>query len=171
MGEYISGEEHMQTVSTRRSKPNYAKPFLATAAAVLLLSGGFVGGMSYQKSRPGSAATTATTAAFGVGGGMNGPQTRVFQGERPTIGVVAAVADGSFTVKDDQSGETSQFAISSDTQFMNAGAAAVASDMHTGDTVLVIVDSEDKTKAVRVDLNPPVTRMPEAGTSSSIESQ
>jgi hypothetical protein len=154
MSEYISGEKHREMASRQpRRQVEIPKSFLTVIGVIILVGLSFYGGMAYQKShQPKAAATTAANASGGQGG-LGGGQ-RFGNGQRPTIGSVTAISATSITVQDSRSGTSSTLSITSSTQITDNGQTVAASDIQTGDTVLVTASTTDKTQAARILVNP-----------------
>ncbi|HEY5153071.1 MAG TPA: hypothetical protein VII55_03780 [Candidatus Saccharimonadales bacterium] len=151
--EYVSGEKYRQMAADRvNNKSFFSKSGPAIIAAVVVLMGlSFYGGIAYQKGKHPNAVSSSVTGTAGAGfGGRRGQ----FGGQRPTIGSVTAVSATSITVQDSNTGASTTLAITASTQITNNGQTAAASDIQTGDTILVIASTTDKTQAARILINP-----------------
>jgi hypothetical protein len=152
--DYVSGEQFREmSVGRTNNKSGLPRPVLAIIVVVVLMGLSFYGGVAYQKGKqPKSVSTTASGAAGSSGfAGRGGGR---FGGQRPTIGSVTAISGTSITVQDSNSGTSTTLAISSSTQITDNGQAVAASDIQTGDTVLVSASTTDKTQAARILVNP-----------------
>ena len=111
-------------------------------AGIIVAAVGFAGGVSYQKTRN-------TTAAAGNSGGFgrfaNGQDGGSANGMRRmgAFGTVSAVSSDSITIKDQRSGGSNTYTITSDTTITDNGNTATISDIQTGDTVMIRTASTD----------------------------
>jgi hypothetical protein len=126
-------------------------------ALILLPIAGFFAGMQYQK-QTNPTAENGRTAQFG-----NGPRMM----RNRAIGTVKSISDTSITVTERMNNEDKSYTLTSSTTYKNGTSDAKASDIKTGDTVLLTLDSPDNTKVTAVTINP--TNM-FRGTSSSTPS-
>lgn len=128
------------------------KVIAAIALVVVIGSGGFVGGMQYQKSHT----TSKGQAAFNSANGVSGAQG--FQARRGmrsgAVGTVSAVSSSSVTVNDQRTNSTKSFTISSSTVISDNGSTVTTSDIQVGDTVFVSTSSATSTDATRILVNP-----------------
>lgn len=152
-------EMSLSDFNNSRQKPSSAfkvsssrtRGVLTAVLAVALLGGGFAGGVVYQKGK-----TPAASAATGLT--MSGQNGRSFtgggfqRGDR-AIGTVSAVSSTSITLQTRQ-GTSSTYAITSSTTVTNNGQTGSVSDIQTGDTVLLTLDSSDTQDVSSIMLNP-----------------
>jgi hypothetical protein len=75
-------------------------------------------------------------------------------GERPVIGQVENISSTSITVQNAQTNVASTFSITSSTLISDDGQAVSASDIQTGDTVLVTASSSSSSTASRIIVDP-----------------
>jgi hypothetical protein len=151
MTEYMSGEKHQAMMAAKGPKQvEIPKSLLAGVAVIILMGLSFYGGVAYQKSHhPAvSIAASGTSTSGGFAGG------RRFGGQRPTAGAVTAVSATSITVQDSRTGSSVTLSITSSTQITDNSQTVTASDIQTGDTVLVVASTTDKTQAARILVNP-----------------
>ena len=146
----------MDSKSDRTKRFNLASAWpLALLFVIGLCALSFYGGISYQKGKTtttsASANSTGPGSSTGLGGGGGG---RRFNGQRPTIGQVTAISASSITVTPSNGGAAVTLAITSSTTITNNGQAASASDIQTGQTVLVSKSTSDATQAARILINP-----------------
>lgn len=128
------------------------KKYAIVAALIILPIAGFFAGIQYQKQNGGSTAATSSQTRTGrFGGGMR----------NRAIGTVKSIDASSITVTSRLDGTDHTYAITSSTTYMNGASTAQASDIQTGSTVLVTLDSSDTTKATQITINP--TFGPSAG--------
>lgn len=140
--------------STKRFNLASAWP-LALLFVIGLCALSFYGGISFERGK--ATTPTASANASGPGGGAGfggGGGGRRFSGQRPTIGQVAAISATSITVTPTGGGAAVTLAITSSTQISNNGQSASASDIQTGQTVLVSKNTSDATQAARILINP-----------------
>lgn len=157
----LSPSEYEEVISTGRSKsatnPNYIKYGIISVVVIVLCGVSFGAGMSYQKGKQTTPTTANTNEQFpsqGSGPGGFGGQGGFRNGQRPNIGEVTAVSSDSITIQDSRSNSNKTFKITSETTVQDNGSAASASDIKSGDTVLVIADSSDASTASQIMLNP-----------------
>ena len=134
--------------------------------AVIMLAGGFVGGMQYQKSK-----STSTSGGFqnGQTGGPGGMRQR-----NGGFGTVTAVSSDSITVSEQSmpgvssstsSTTTKTYTITSSTTITNNGSTVSASDIAVGDSVMIQTSSSTSSTATQITVNP--TMGGPSGTQSS----
>jgi len=148
----------METTTIRVPKPRTprAGKLAATIAIALLIAlGGFYSGVHYQKGRQKNTAATSNQSATGsgFGGGNFGGGFRRQGNANRLIGTVSAISSTSITVQS-RTGTSKTLAITSSTTITNNGATASASDIQTGDTVFVTIDSSKTANAASIALNP-----------------
>jgi hypothetical protein len=122
------------------------------AALIILPIVGFFAGIQYQKQ------TTSTAA--------NAPQFSNRLGSmmrNRAIGTVKSIDSTSITITERQNSTDKTFTLTSSSTYKNGTATAAASDVTTGSTVLLTLDSTDNTKVTAVTLNPTFQR-PSAST-------
>lgn len=122
---------------------------LAGLAAIVLCGLSFWSGTAYQKSHDKSSGSQS----FARSGQFGGPGNGNFR-QGGDIGSVTAVSDTSITVKNQRTAESKTYTINSSTTVTNNGSEAAASDIKTGDTVIVEPDSANSSTASRIMLNP-----------------
>jgi hypothetical protein len=128
-------KEH--TARSTDNSVNRNRLITGIVAVVVVGAIGFVAGMFYQKGQGGtSLASNNGTSGFGQMGGTR---------RMGTFGTVSAVSDTSITVADQMSGTSATYAINSDTKITNDGDTASASDIKTGDTVMIQTGSTTST--------------------------
>lgn len=134
-------------------KHMYKKVGVIVALIVLPIAG-FFAGMNYaQQMGP----TTQNGTA-------NGPTLGPHILTGGTIGTVKSISATNITVIQGRNNEEKTYTLTSSTTYKNGDANARASDVKTGDTVLLTLDSSDNTKVTTVTLNPPMFRSgPERG--------
>lgn len=114
--------------------------------------GGFAIGMMAgdDDSSTTSSKTTSTTGQMPSGGpgDMGGGPTR----GGGTLGEVTKVSSDSITVSDKRSGTETTYKITSSTTIANGNSTASASDIATGDTVMI--SSSDNSTATAIQINP-----------------
>ncbi len=131
----------------KRKRVTIPMPPLAAVVLVIVLCGlSFAGGMAYQK---GHTKSTADQPAGGFAAGGAGRARR-----SGGAGQVTAVSASSITVDDQRSGTSKTYAITSSTAITDNGQTVAASDIKTGDTVLVTTDSSTSQTATRILVNP-----------------
>jgi len=156
MAEYVTGEEYqaMKKAPHRSAKTSLPRnPIVFIIVAVVLMGLSFYGGIAYQKSKHPAAATAASGNFANGSGGFGGGGGR-FSGQRPTIGSVTAISATSITVQDSRTGSSVTLSITSSTQITDNGQTVAASDIQTGDTVLVTASTSSSSQASRILVNP-----------------
>lgn len=150
--EYISGEEYERRHQTSSGPPRKHLPtdkLIGAVAIVVMLCGlSFIGGMVYQKQGTNSTGTQSASANGGFPGRQGGFR------QNGSIGQVTAVSDTSITVNDQRSGDSKAYTINSSTAISDNGQTVQASNIKTGDTVLVTTSSDTSTTATRILVNP-----------------
>ena len=127
-----------------KSAPLATGAIIGIAAAVAVATGvlGFVGGMQFQK---GSSSSTVANQRGGFGGTMGGGMSR-----NGSFGEVTAVSDSSITITtrerfNQSSGSNTStsktYTINSSTTITVDGSTGSASDIKTGDTVMIEASS------------------------------
>jgi hypothetical protein len=167
--EYISGEEYQARGGrSPRKQVTISANHIGLLALVVVLCGlSFYSGQQYQKHHPKTIiATGPSTRAFGPNG-FEGPRGRM-----GNIGQVTAVSDTSITVQNERSGDSTTYAVTTSTTISKDGSTATASDIKTGDTVLIEASSSDTKTATRILINPSFGGGPtqQQGSSSSPDS-
>jgi len=117
----------------------------------------FYGGTRYQKSHQPTVATTtsSSSAGGGFGGGFGGGGGGRFGGtRRGIVGSVTAISSTSITIQGTADNASHTYSISSNTMISNNGQTAAASDIATGNNVLVIASPSDASQAARILINP-----------------
>src|SRR5665213_3296969 len=146
---YVSGEQHREMAAANTANNSLPKPVLAIIDAVMLMGLSFYGGIAYQKGKHPNA-VLGTAGGSAATGGFRGR----LGGQRPTIGQVTAISGTSITVQDTNTSASTTLSITSSTQISDNGQTVTASDIQTGDTVLVSASTTDKTQAARILVNP-----------------
>jgi hypothetical protein len=128
----------------------------------------FLAGMQYQKGKtPATKAVSATNSSqYGSGSGRSGGFGGGFQRSDRAFGTVSAVSSTSITIQT-RSGTTSTYTITSSTTVTNAGQSASVSDIQSGDTVIMTLDSSNTQDVSSIMLNPSFGGGGGAGTSDS----
>jgi len=139
----------------------------ALAAAVIGVS--FYAGMAYQNSRQSAPAASALGTngsgsqnqnQTGMGGGGFGNGSSGFGGygrfggSSISTSTVTAVSSTSITTAKDSSGNSNTYSITSDTVITDGGSQVAASDIQTGDSVIIIPERGDTSTARRIIVNP-----------------
>lgn len=154
MAEYVTGEEYEAMKKTPHSHAKTSKnPIVFIIIAVVLMGLSFYGGIAYQKSKQPKTASSAA-GAFGSSSGGSGGGGGRFSGQRPTIGSVTAISATSITVQDSRTGSSVTLSITNSTQITDNGQTVAASDIQTGDTVLVTASTSSSSQASRILVNP-----------------
>jgi hypothetical protein len=123
--------------------------------AVVLLAASFYSGVAYQKGKSPATtqaanSTTQTGQFGGEGGGFGGGGGQ--RGNR-AIGTVSAISSSSITVTT-RGGTAATYAITSSTTVTNGGSSASVSDIQTGDTVFIMLDTSNAKDAASIAVNP-----------------
>lgn len=162
-------DQHDSTSHHTVKKASPAKSIAMVIAAIAIAGVGFFSGMQYQKKQA-PAASAGADEQFrqmqggGFGGGAGGPQMN------GSMGTVSAISTSSITVSDQRSGSAKTYSITSSTTITGNGSSATASDIHTGDTVLVRAGGSSDSEAAEIMLNPSFRGGPQANTESSSSS-
>lgn len=148
---YVSGEEYnkLHEASSRSSK-RVTLPVSTIAlviAAMVLCGVGFAGGVAYQKHKTKPAGQTSTVAS-----GFTGRSGGARRGGN--IGQVTAVSDTSISVINQRTNASTAYAINSSTAISDNSQTVAASDIKTGDTVLITTSTSDTKTATRILVNP-----------------
>ncbi len=120
------------------------KKIAIIAALIILPVAGFFAGMQYQKQT--NPESNQRAARFGA----NGPHMM----RNRAIGTVKTINDTAITVTSRVDNSDKTYTLSSGTTYKNGTADAKASDIKTGDTVMLTLDASDTTKVTTVTLNP-----------------
>ncbi len=154
---YVSGEEHQAMQQKSKSSPGGRRVTLQTrtlglAGLVIVLCGlSFWGGTAYQKGHaPKAIATTSSSGGSGAGGFGGGGRGRFSGG----LGQVTAVSTSSITITNQRTNASTTYSITSSTTITDSGQTVTASDIQTGDTVLVSTSGSASTTATRILVNP-----------------
>lgn len=150
---FVSGETYqkMHRSGAQGSASNsFLRNKIAVIAAIVVLCGlSFAGGAAYQKHQAKPAAQLqGDSSNRGFPGGGQGMR------RGGSIGQVTAVSDTSITVNDQRTSSSKTFTINSSTSITDNGQTVAASDIKTGDTVLVMASSSDSSTATRILVNP-----------------
>ena len=160
MEKIVSGEEYQRmkqqdifppstSARTTKYKPIVGLVIVFVVVGVL----GFLLGVNYEKSHKNSA-SAINTSLNSSGRGYGGYGSRYGNGQRPVIGQVTAISSTSISVDNSRSGTTSSYSISASTTITDDGQTVSASDIQTGDTVLIIVSGSGSSQASRILVNP-----------------
>jgi hypothetical protein len=151
--QYISGEEHRANSHAKAKNDRQVvvqtRWLTAIAAALVLCGLSFWGGTAYQKHHD-KTTLSANSAASGNSFGGRAGGTRGMG----ALGQVTAVSGTSITITNQRTGTGSTYAISSTTAISDNGQTAAASDIQTGDTVLITTASGNTAAATRILVNP-----------------
>jgi hypothetical protein len=109
---------------------------ITIAVAVVFAGAGFLGGMQYQKTK--RITFTGDSQMFNRGGtaGLNNRPRGTRTGMQPVSGEITAVDDKSVTVKTNDG--SSKIVIFSATTSINKTSTGAASDLKTGEKVMII---------------------------------
>ena len=118
------------------------------AALIILPIAGFFAGVQYQKQTSGSAAQNTN--------GQIGSGPRMFRGG--AFGTVKAISSTGITVTERRGNTDKTYTITSDTTYKNGTAAAQASDVKVGNTVMLELDTSDTSKVKTITVNPTMMR-------------
>jgi len=153
---YVSGEKHQEMQHTSSGSVNKVtvttRSLFAVVAVVILCGLSFAGGMAYQKHRTRSAqVSTAGNASTGFSGGHGG-----FAGGHHLggFGQVTAVSSSSITITNQRTNASTTYTITSSTTITDNGQTVSASDIQTGDTVIITTSGSGSTTATRILVNP-----------------
>jgi hypothetical protein len=160
----VSPEEYRQMVSTgqinkKQKTPVYLRKgsnmptILAVVICVSLLFG-FFGGIAYEKGKVKTTNIASTSNASGINGQNRFGGPGGFRRGGGAIGAVTAVSDSSITVNNQRTGSDQTFKITSSTTILSNGNSATASDIKTGDTVLIRTSTSDTSTATSILINP-----------------
>lgn len=131
---------------------------IAIAAVVAVATGiiGFVSGVQFQKATSGSSNTAQQRGGFDGANGLSGRGGMNFNG---TFGEVTAVSDTSIAITEtagprgnssDNSGTSKTYTINDSTTITVDGNTGSASDIKTGDTVIIEASSSDSSVAASI---------------------
>ncbi len=123
------------------------KKMAVVAALIILPIAGFFTGMAYQRQT--NAASGAAITQSGTRGGRFGGMMH-----NRGIGTVKAISATSITITERFNNTDKTYTLTSSTAYTNGTAAASASDVKTGSTVMLTLDPSDTTKVTTVTLNP-----------------
>lgn len=123
--------------------------------AVVLATISFSAGMQYQKAKT---PANPTAKVVSTQTGSNGPADASGFGRRGprgnrAFGTVNAVSSSSITVQT-RSGNSATYTITSSTTMSNDGQSGNVSDIQTGDTVILTLDSSNTQNVTSILLNP-----------------
>jgi hypothetical protein len=137
----------------RPVKPQVNQKVIGAAAMVVAVGVSFYSGVQFQKNhmeQTGSA--TASQGEQAISNRMG--QRSMMSGQRPAMGQVTAISAASISVQDSMQNTTATYAVTSNTKVTNNGGAASASDIKTGDNVLVLLSNTNSSEASQIELNP-----------------
>jgi len=129
---------------------------LVLIVALVMLGGGFIAGMQYQKSKGTSSASASLQN--GQTGGPGGMRQR-----NGGFGTVTAVSSDSITISEQSmpgassstsSATTKTYSITSSTAITDNGSTVTTSDIAVGDSVMVQTSSSTSTTATQIIVNP-----------------
>jgi len=115
------------------------------AALIILPVAGFFVGMNYEK-QTNNSGTAAGVNRF-ANGGPRGMRNRA-------VGTVKSISATSITITQRQNNTDKTYTLTSSTTYKNGTADAQASDIKTGDTVLLTLDPSNTSNVTTVTLNP-----------------
>lgn len=154
LSEFQSQNRPKSTSSPKKTLHASSKLGLIICAAVLV-GVGFFAGVQYQKGNTKSvaAANTASRKGSNYGGYSGGSGAEgSFRRDR-AFGTVTAVNSSNITVQT-RNGTTSTYNITSSTTVTNGGQSASVSDIQSGDTVILTLDSSNTQNVTAIMLNP-----------------
>jgi len=157
MEKYISGEDFQRmqrdNVFPPPARQSKTKPVLLILLGLVIFAGlGFWGGVHYEKGHDKTIASSSLVSNNGNSGGYGGRFSS--NGERPVTGQVENISSTSITVQNTQTNAASTFSIASSTVISDGGQTVSASDIQTGDTVLIMASSSSSSTASRIIVNP-----------------
>lgn len=128
---------------------------LFIVGAIVLVFGGFLAGIQYQKGKtPTVTATrTASSQSGGASGGAGGYGGGGFQRGDRAFGTVSAVSSTSITIQT-RSGTSSTYNLTSSTTVTDSGQSSSVSSIQNGDTVILTLDSSNTQNVSSILLNP-----------------
>jgi hypothetical protein len=129
------------------------KPTLNKATFLLLAAASFYEGTAFQRNADTNGSSTIATSSSSQSqtssSGGSGMQTGSFMHSH-IIGQVATVSDKSITVQDQRTGNNTTLTINGSTQIEVNGQAASASDIQSGDLVVVTKTSNTSNIAAKI---------------------
>ena len=136
-------------------KIKVSRTFVTIAGVIVVAIISFYGGTRYQKSHQPAVAANSAANAFGNGanGGFGGGG-RFGGARRGVIGSVTAISSSSITIQGTSDNASHTYSIGSSTTITNNGQPASATDIQTGNTVLVLANPSDTSQAARILINP-----------------
>lgn len=145
---------------TNKPKPSSSKNVgfprsgMIIVGAVVLVGVGFLSGMQYQKGKTPttSVSQTANSQSSSNGSGGPGGYGGGSRGDR-AFGTVSAVSSSSITIQG-RTGTSTTYNITSSTTVTNDGQSSSVSDIQTGDTVIMTLDSSNTQNVTAIMLNP-----------------
>jgi hypothetical protein len=117
------------------------------AALIILPIAGFFAGTQYQKQ---TSLATAASSGMQRFGGAN------FRNR--AVGTVKSISATNIIVTERRSNTDKTYTIDSSTTYKNGTADAAVSDIKTGDTVMLTLDSSDNSKVKTITINPTMAR-------------
>lgn len=127
---------------------------LMAAGAFILIIGGFLAGVQYQKSKsPASSNVKTVSSQSGSNSGGPGGYGGGFRRGDRAIGTVSSVSSSSITIQR-RNGSSSIYAITGGTTVTNNGQSASVSDIQSGDMVVLSLDSSNTNDVTSIMLNP-----------------
>ncbi len=115
------------------------------AALIILPVAGFFAGMAYQKQTSPAAPDNTVSKPFGQRLNMRGNRV---------IGAVKSISDTSITVTERFNKTDKTYTIGSNTTYKNGTSDTEASDIKTGDTVMLTLNEDDTSKVTVITVNP-----------------
>jgi hypothetical protein len=158
MTEMSLSEYNARSQTGGKKQPPVSRVGVLIVALVLVAGISFFGGVQYQKGK--TPATTSAQSAASTNGQSGGGAAGGFghgsyqRGDR-AIGTVTAVSGTSITVQS-RSGSSNTYTITSSTTVTDNGQSSSVSDIQTGDTVFMTLDSSNTQDVTSIMLNPTI---------------
>ena len=158
MESYELGEQQQQVEAPRkRARPIWLKPLVGFLLFAAIAGASFYVGMSYQKGRQPTVNSAndgqAGQSVPGQQGAVYGPMGGNAQG---AMGKVTAISSSSISVEDASTSSATTYSITSSTTITYNGQSASTSDIAVGDSVLVVTNTSQSSKAAQIMLSPQV---------------
>jgi len=140
------------TPQKRGGLPRGSQLFVGILVVAIL---SFLAGMQYEKGKTPTtvAANTSSSGQASNGSGGQGGFGGGFQRGDRAFGTVSSVSSTSITIQT-RSGSTSTYTITSSTTVTDSGQSSSVSDIQTGDTVILSLDSSNTQDVSSIMLNP-----------------
>ena len=154
MTEMSLSEYANQPKPTRKKQGGFPRSSQLVVGILIVAVLSFLAGMQYQKGKTPATNTASTTSSQnGNSSGGRGGFGGGFQRGDRAFGTVSAVSSTSITIQT-RSGTTSTYTITSSTTVTNSGQSASVSDIQSGDTVIMTLDSSNTQDVSSIMLNP-----------------